>query len=135
MDIPGVAIAGNFTTLVAALGAANLVDDLQGRGPFTVFAPTDQAFADLPDGLLEYLLQPEQNDALASILMYHVINLLEVDAATAVGLAAQNPVYGTPVTTLNGEPIILSLKDMGEDLYLNSAAEVSQQLFVVSCAL
>jgi uncharacterized surface protein with fasciclin (FAS1) repeats len=65
--------AGQFTTLVAALSAANLVDTLKGPGPFTVFAPTDAAFAALPAGTLDTLLRPENRDQLVSILTYHVV--------------------------------------------------------------
>jgi uncharacterized surface protein with fasciclin (FAS1) repeats len=65
--------AGNFTTLAAALGAAGLVDTLKGDGPFTVFAPTDSAFAKLPAGTVESLLRPENRDKLAGILTYHVV--------------------------------------------------------------
>jgi uncharacterized surface protein with fasciclin (FAS1) repeats len=65
--------AGSFTTLVAALQAADLVEALQGEGPFTVFAPTDEAFAALPDGTLEMLLQPENQAQLQAILLYHVV--------------------------------------------------------------
>ena len=67
--------AGNdaFKTLVAAVKAAGLVETLAGKGPFTVFAPTDEAFAKLPDGTVESLLKPENKDKLISILTYHVI--------------------------------------------------------------
>ncbi|MBD3677253.1 MAG: fasciclin domain-containing protein [Rhodobacteraceae bacterium] len=65
--------AGNFTTLAAALEAAGLVETLQGEGPFTVFAPTDAAFAALPEGTLEELLKPENKDKLTAILTYHVV--------------------------------------------------------------
>ena len=64
--------AGQFNTLAAALGAAGLVDVLKGEGPFTVYAPTDEAFAALPAGTVETLLKPENRDQLASILLYHV---------------------------------------------------------------
>ena len=64
---------GNFETLVAALQAADLVDTLSGQGPFTVFAPTDAAFAALPAGTVESLLLPENKDTLTSILTYHVL--------------------------------------------------------------
>lgn len=64
---------GQFNTLVAALEAAGLVDTLATDGPFTVFAPTDEAFAALPEGTLETLLQPENRDQLTAILTYHVI--------------------------------------------------------------
>ena len=73
-DIVAVASATEgFTTLVAALTAAGLVETLQGEGPFTVFAPTDAAFAALPEGLLEKLLLPENVEVLKSILTYHVV--------------------------------------------------------------
>ncbi|MGJ8617547.1 MAG: fasciclin domain-containing protein [Sulfitobacter sp.] len=73
-DIVDTAIdAGSFTTLVAAASAAGLVDTLKGEGPFTVFAPTDDAFAALPDGTVETLLMPENKDQLAAILTYHVV--------------------------------------------------------------
>ena len=73
-DIVDTAVsAGKFKTLAAALGAAGLVDTLQGKGPFTVFAPTDDAFAALPAGTVESLLKPENKDKLTSILTYHVV--------------------------------------------------------------
>ncbi|RYH08180.1 fasciclin domain-containing protein [Tropicimonas sp. IMCC6043] len=73
-DIVDTAVdAGSFQTLVAAVTAAGLVDTLKGDGPFTVFAPTDAAFADLPDGTVESLLMPENKDQLVSILTYHVV--------------------------------------------------------------
>ena len=67
------AAAGNFNTLVAAVKAAGLVDTLKGPGPFTVFAPTDEAFAKLPPGTVETLLKPENRAKLQSILTYHVV--------------------------------------------------------------
>ncbi len=73
-DIVGTAIgAGGFDTLVAAVKAAGLVDTLKGEGPFTVFAPTDEAFAKLPAGTVESLLKPENKDKLVAILTYHVV--------------------------------------------------------------
>jgi uncharacterized surface protein with fasciclin (FAS1) repeats len=72
-DIVDTAVAAKFTTLVAAVKAAGLVDTLKGPGPFTVFAPTDEAFAKLPAGTLETLLQPENEEKLRSILLYHVV--------------------------------------------------------------
>ncbi|MEW9922185.1 fasciclin domain-containing protein [Marimonas sp. MJW-29] len=65
--------AGSFSTLLAAAEAAGLVDTLKGDGPFTVFAPTDEAFAALPEGTVENLLKPENKDQLAAILTYHVV--------------------------------------------------------------
>mgnify|MGYP000128503898 CR=1 FL=1 len=74
-DIVDVAVAnGNFNTLAAALQAAGLVDTLKSDGPFTVFAPTDAAFAKLPAGTVETLLKPENKDKLAAILTYHVVS-------------------------------------------------------------
>ncbi len=81
-DIVAVAVATEgFSTLVAALTAAGLVETLQGEGPFTVFAPNDAAFAALPEGLLEKLLLPENIAVLTSILTYHVVagNVLSTD--------------------------------------------------------
>ena len=73
-DIVAVAVgAGSFHTLVAALQAAGLVDTLKGKGPFTVFAPTDDAFAKLPPGTVEDLLKPANKDKLVKILTYHVV--------------------------------------------------------------
>lgn len=72
-DLVDTAIAGKFTTLVAAVKAAGLVDTLKGTGPFTVFAPTDEAFAKLPAGTLEDLLKGENKAKLQSLLKYHVI--------------------------------------------------------------
>ena len=73
-DIVDTAIAaGQFTTLVAAVQAAGLVDTLKGEGPFTVFAPTDAAFAALPAGTVEDLLKPENKDKLVAVLTYHVV--------------------------------------------------------------
>lgn len=73
-DIVDTAVdAGSFGTLVAAVQAAGLVDTLKGEGPFTVFAPTDEAFAALPAGTVEDLLKPENKDKLTAILTYHVV--------------------------------------------------------------
>ncbi len=73
-DIVDTAVAaGSFTTLVAAVTAAGLVETLKGTGPFTVFAPSDEAFAKLPAGTVENLLKPENKDTLVSILTYHVV--------------------------------------------------------------
>lgn len=82
---------GSFNTLVAAVKAADLVDTLKGEGPFTVFAPTDDAFAKLPDGTIDMLLMPENKDKLVSILTYHVVpgkvmaaDVVKLDKATTV---------------------------------------------------
>lgn len=74
MDIVDTATtAGNFTTLLTAAEAAGLVETLKGEGPFTVFAPTDEAFAALPDGTVDTLLMEENRDQLTALLMYHVV--------------------------------------------------------------
>ncbi|MDG2088864.1 MAG: fasciclin domain-containing protein [Arenicellaceae bacterium] len=83
-DIVDTAVSsGQFTTLVAAVQAAGLVDVLKGEGPFTVFAPTDEAFAALPEGTVENLLKPENLDQLIAILTYHVVpgKIMSVDIA------------------------------------------------------
>ena len=85
-DIVAVASATEgFSTLVAAIEAAGLVETLQGDGPFTVFAPTDDAFAALPEGLLEKLLLPENVAVLTSILTYHVVPGLVMSADVTAG--------------------------------------------------
>src|SRR6201996_2414414 len=91
-DIVDTAIAGKFNTLVAAVKAAGLVDTLKGPGPFTVFAPTDEAFAKLPPGTLENLLKPENKDQLRTILVYHVVpgrvtakEVVKLDSAKTLG--------------------------------------------------
>jgi uncharacterized surface protein with fasciclin (FAS1) repeats len=74
-DIVDTAVAaGNFKTLAAALKAAGLLDTLKGPGPFTVFAPTDEAFAKLPAGTVDDLLKPENHEKLVAILTYHVVS-------------------------------------------------------------
>jgi uncharacterized surface protein with fasciclin (FAS1) repeats len=91
-DIVDTAVAaGQFKTLAAALEAAGLVETLKGDGPFTVFAPTDEAFAKLPAGTVDSLLQPENRDQLTAILTYHVIpaslpaaEVVKYDAAKTV---------------------------------------------------
>lgn len=91
-DIVDTAVsAGQFNTLAAALGAADLVETLKGPGPFTVFAPTDAAFAKLPAGTVENLLKPENKDQLIAILTYHVVpgkvmaaDVVKVDQAKTV---------------------------------------------------
>lgn len=82
--------AGQFNTLVAAVEAAGLVDTLKGEGPFTVFAPTDEAFAALPEGTVEELLKPENKDKLTAILTYHVVpgKVMANDVAGAETMAA-----------------------------------------------
>ena len=98
MDIVDTAVAdGRFTTLVAAVQAAELVDTLKGEGPFTVFAPTDDAFAALPEGTLDTLLLPENKQQLTDILLYHVVPG-KVMAADVVGLTSASTVLGKDAT-------------------------------------
>ncbi|MGP1273050.1 MAG: fasciclin domain-containing protein [Phycisphaerales bacterium] len=114
--------AGSFTTLVAAVQAAGLADTLANGGPFTVFAPTDEAFASLPAGTVENLLKPENRELLRSVLLYHVVSgdvraadVVELDAAgtlngqrvditaTASGVRVDNAnVVATDILTTNG---------------------------------
>ena len=89
--------AGSFTTLAKALKAADLVATLQGPGPFTVFAPTDEAFAKLPAGTLDNLLKPENKNKLRRILTYHVV-AGEVRAADVVKLQSAKAVSGDTIT-------------------------------------
>lgn len=97
-DIVDTAVgAGSFNTLATALKAAGLVETLKGPGPFTVFAPTDEAFAKLPKGTLEDLLKPENKAKLASILTYHVVSG-KVMAADVVKLKKAKTVQGSDIT-------------------------------------
>jgi uncharacterized surface protein with fasciclin (FAS1) repeats len=111
-DIVDVAVAaGSFNTLAAALEAAGLVDTLKGAGPFTVFAPTDEAFAALPEGLVDALLLPENKDILVQILTYHVVS---------------GAVFSTDVTTgdvpsVEGSNISITVNG---DVVLNGSANV-----------
>jgi len=97
MDIVDTAVnAGSFKTLAAALQAAGLVDTLKSKGPFTVFAPTDEAFAKLPAGTVETLLKPENKAKLVAILTYHVVPG-NVKAADVVKLTSAKTVQGQAV--------------------------------------
>ncbi|WP_114749307.1 fasciclin domain-containing protein [Pleomorphovibrio marinus] len=103
MDIVELASATDFlSTLVAAVEAGDLVDVLKGDGPYTVFAPTDEAFSKLPDGTLETLLAPENKDQLIQILTYHVIP----EKITSGDLRD-----GAKVKTVQGQEVTISLKD------------------------
>ena len=96
-DIVETAVAaGNFKTLAAALEAAGLVDTLKGDGPFTVFAPTDEAFAKLPAGTVENLLKPENREKLKAVLSYHVV-AGKAMAADVVKLKSAKTVQGSTV--------------------------------------
>ena len=106
MDIVDTAVqAGNFGTLAAALEAAGLIETLKGDGPFTVFAPTDEAFAKLPEGTVQDLLKPENKDQLTAILTYHVVSGA-VMAEQVVGLSEAKTVNGQSVDiSVNGSMV------------------------------
>jgi transforming growth factor-beta-induced protein len=115
--IVDIAVAdGRFTTLVAAVQAAGLAETLSGEGPFTVFAPTDDAFAALPAGTLDELLKPENKQQLTDILLYHVISG-KVMAADVTGLDGK-----MADTALEGKQIGIKV-DMGS-VYLNENTKV-----------
>lgn len=102
-DIVDTAVAaGSFNTLATALKAAGLVETLKGEGPFTVFAPTDEAFAKLPAGTIEDLLKPENKAKLTSILTYHV-----VPGAVSSGQVVKM----TSAKTVQGQSVKISTKD------------------------
>lgn len=104
-DIVETAVAaGSFNTLAAALTAAGLVETLQGNGPFTVFAPTDAAFAALPEGTVESLLKPENIDQLRAVLTYHVV---------AGAVFAKDVISLDEATSVQGDTIEISLADGG----------------------
>jgi uncharacterized surface protein with fasciclin (FAS1) repeats len=96
--------AGSFNTLAQALEAAGLVGTLQGEGPYTVFAPTDEAFAKLPEGTVEDLLKPENKEQLTDILTYHV---------TEGSVQSSDLEDGQQITTLEGGELPVAIDDMG----------------------
>ena len=102
-DIVDTAVsAGKFKTLVAAVTEADLVETLKSKGPFTVFAPTDEAFAALPDGTLETLLKPENKQQLIDVLTYHVV------AAKVMSTDLED---GQEAASVQGEKITVDLED------------------------
>ena len=117
-DIVDTAVAaGSFKTLAKALAAADLVGTLKGAGPFTVFAPTDEAFAKLPAGTLENLLKPENKAQLRRILTYHVVSG-KVMAADVVKLKSAKAVSGDAV----------SITVMGSGVTVNSSKVVKTDI-------
>jgi uncharacterized surface protein with fasciclin (FAS1) repeats len=106
--------ADNVTTLVTAVKAAGLVETLKGAGPFTVFAPTDDAFAKLPAGTVEMLVMPENKEKLAGILTYHVVS--------GAWKAADIKDGESMVATVNGKEIKITKKDGG--VWVNDAQVV-----------
>lgn len=118
-NIVGVAVGNkDFSTLVAAVKAAELVETLSGKGPFTVFAPTNAAFDKLPKGTVESLLKPEAKDKLTAILTYHVV-AGEFDANAVVGAIKKNN-GKFEVKTVQGGKLIASLK--GDNVILTDEA-------------
>jgi uncharacterized surface protein with fasciclin (FAS1) repeats len=109
------ASAGSFNTLTAALKAAGLVEVLEGKGPFTVFAPTDEAFAALPEGTVENLLKPENKDTLVKILTYHVVS----------GAVMSTDLKAGEVATVEGSPVTIQL---GESVTVNDARVVQADI-------
>jgi len=117
-DIVDTAVAaGDFSTLAAALEAGGLVDTLKADGPFTVFAPTDAAFAKLPAGTVTDLLKPENRDQLVAILTYHVVPG-RVEAAEVVKL--------TSADTVNGDA--LNIRVEGDSVFVNGARVLSTDI-------
>jgi transforming growth factor-beta-induced protein len=117
-DIVETAIkAGKFKTLAAALGAGELVEALKGKGPFTVFAPTDDAFAKLPKGTVETLLKPENKHKLVDILKYHVV---------AGKVTSADVLKMKTAKTLQGDTVAISKK--GEDAMINNAKLVKTDI-------
>jgi uncharacterized surface protein with fasciclin (FAS1) repeats len=114
-DIVDTAVsADNFTTLVQLVEAAGLVETLKGEGPFTVFAPTDEAFAELPEGTLQDLLAPENREQLVTILTYHVVPS-EVPSSAAVGEMVE-------LETVEGS--MLSVDGTGDSVMVDGATVV-----------
>ena len=109
--------AGKFKTLAAALGAAGLVETMRGPGPFTVFAPTDEAFAKLPAGTVADLLKPENKAKLASILTYHVVSGRVYSEAAVEAKAAK---------TVQGDSIKITANDKGA--FVNDAKIVATDI-------
>lgn len=117
-DLVAVAVAdGNFGTLAAALKAASLVETLRGDGPFTVFAPTDEAFAKLPAGTVKSLLQPENREQLQAVLTYHVVpGRVMLNQALAGGSAQMLQGGSLPVDYRDGSAWIGSSKIVQADI-------------------
>lgn len=113
--------AGSFNTLVKAVQAADLTATLEGKGPFTVFAPTDQAFAKLPAGTVESLLKPENKEKLRAILTYHVV-AGELSAAQVAKLHAVKTVEGAElkIVVKNGSVMVDNAKVVKADIHASN---------------
>jgi uncharacterized surface protein with fasciclin (FAS1) repeats len=117
-DIVETAVAaGSFRTLAKALEAAGLVDTLKGAGPFTVFAPTDEAFAKLPEGMLEDLLKPENKAKLQAVLTYHVV---------PGKVAAADVMKKTSARTVEGSDVRIAVR--GGSVHINDATVIKPDL-------
>ena len=112
-----------FSTLVAAVKAAGLVDTLAGKGPFTVFAPTNDAFAKLPAGTVETLLKPENKATLQKVLTAHVVSG-DVDAATLVGLIKKGHGYKN-ISTVSGDVVTARVTKSGKVYIFDESGGVS----------
>jgi len=112
------ASAGDFTTLVAAVQEADLVEVLKSPGPFTVFAPTDEAFAKLPEGTVENLLKPENRETLVAILTYHVVP----------GTVMSEQVLGEKVSVETVEGSDLHVDGVSGTVYVNDAKVTSADI-------
>lgn len=109
--------AGNFKTLIAAAKAAGLVDALTGDGPLTVFAPTDEAFAKLPEGTVEELLKPANKEALANILKYHVVpGRIYSDQAIEAGRAETAMGQSVDIASANGNVMVETARVVKADV-------------------
>jgi uncharacterized surface protein with fasciclin (FAS1) repeats len=143
-DIVDTAVsAGNFATLLAAVKAAGLVETLKGEGPFTVFAPTDEAFAKLSDGTIEDLLKPQNKERLIAILTYHVVSgkytsdkvqksdlietvngqNIEVNQTDKGLKVNQSMISATDIITSNGIIHVIDTVLMPKDNYSSAASE------------
>lgn len=100
--------AGSFDTLVAAVEAAGLVETLKGDGPFTVFAPTDDAFAALPEGTVENLLKPENKDQLVAVLTYHVVSGKIMAGDIAAGESMAPSLQGADLTINASDSVMIN---------------------------
>ncbi|MCE0799395.1 fasciclin domain-containing protein [Buttiauxella sp. S04-F03] len=127
----------DHTTLVAAVKAAGLVDTLQGKGPFTVFAPTNAAFAKLPAGTVENLVKPENKAVLTNILTYHVVagkydmKQLEKKIKDGGGHAELKTVNGQPLWVMSNGPHNIQLKDAQGNIANISTYDVNQKNGVI----
>ncbi len=117
-DIIDTAVAaGSFKTLAAAVTAAGLIDVLKGEGPFTVFAPSDAAFAKLPAGTVESLIEPKNKDQLVSILTYHVV---------AGNVTAEEVTKMSSATTVQGQSVNIEVRDGA--VFVNDASVVTADI-------